>query len=85
MLNIYPWGISLNVVCPINKSKTKVLFRSYVMDSTKLFSGASEDLNRVEIEDEKIVENVQKELIQVFIAQEDSPQKEKRVYTIFTA
>jgi hypothetical protein len=26
-----------------------------------------------------------KELIQVFIAQEDSPPKEKREYTIFTA
>lgn len=60
MLNIYPWGISLNVVCPIKKSKTKVLFRSYVLDSSKLNNGASEDLNRVELEDEKIVENVQK-------------------------
>ena len=60
MLNIYPWGISLNVVCPINMSKTKVLFRSYVLDSSKLNNGASEDLNRVELEDEKIVENVQK-------------------------
>ena len=60
MLNIYPWGISLNVVCPIDMSKTKVLFRSYVLDSSKLNNGASEDLNRVELEDEKIVENVQK-------------------------
>ena len=60
MLNIYPWGISLNVVCPIDMSKTKVLFRSYVLDSSKLNNGASEDLNRVELEDEKIVENVHK-------------------------
>jgi choline monooxygenase len=60
MLNIYPWGISLNIVCPVNKSKTKVLFRSYVFDSSKLNNGASEDLNKVELEDEKIVENVQK-------------------------
>lgn len=81
MLNIYPWGISLNVVCPINKSKTKVLFRSYVLDSTKLYSGASEDLNRVEIEDEKIVENVQKGINSSFYRSgRFSPKREKGVH-----
>ena len=51
------------------------------MDSTKLFSGASEDLNRVEIEDEKIVENVQKGINSSFYhSGRFSPKREKGVH-----
>jgi choline monooxygenase len=59
MLNFYPWGISINLVCPESNSKTKILFRSYVFDKTKLNHGASSDLDKVEMEDEEIVETVQ--------------------------
>jgi protein-S-isoprenylcysteine O-methyltransferase Ste14 len=32
MLNVYPWGVSANVVQPLGLDRTKVLFRTYVLD-----------------------------------------------------
>ena len=60
MLNVYPWGISLNAVCPISPGRTKVLFRSYVWDESLLDHGAGAALDEVEREDEEIVECVQR-------------------------
>ncbi len=59
MLNVYPWGVSLNVVQPLAIDRTRIRFRSYVWDPTKLARGAGADLATVEIEDERIVESVQ--------------------------
>lgn len=60
MLNFYPWGVSVNIVKPISASETKVSFLIYVSDESKLHSGAGGDLDSVEMEDEEVVENVQK-------------------------
>jgi choline monooxygenase len=60
MLNVYPWGISVNVVKPLAVDRTKVTFASHVVDPSKLASGAGGDLDRVEREDEAIVEEVQR-------------------------
>jgi choline monooxygenase len=60
MFNFYPWGLSLNIINPISVSKTKVKFLSYVWDESKLRQGAGADLHRVELEDEDVVQNVQK-------------------------
>lgn len=60
MFNFYPWGLSLNIVRPLKHNLTKVIFRSYVWDETKIDSGAGAILDRVEREDEAIVEKVQK-------------------------
>lgn len=60
MFNFYPWGISLNVVEPISPSKTRVRFLTYVSDESKLNTGAGADLHGVEMEDEAVVESVQK-------------------------
>lgn len=60
MLNFYPWGISVNLVKPISISETKVSFLSYVVDESKLGAGAGGDLDTVELEDEEVVQNVQK-------------------------
>jgi len=60
MLNVYPWGISVNVVRPLAVDRTQVSFLSYVWDATKLDRGAGAALDRVEREDEVIVENVQR-------------------------
>ena len=62
MFNFYPWGLSVNVVRPISKNKTRVLFRSYVWDESKLSEGAGSVLDKVEREDEFVVEGVQKGL-----------------------
>lgn len=60
MLNFYQWGISVNIVEPISPAKTRVRFLTYVSDESQLGTGAGADLHRVEIEDEKVVESVQK-------------------------
>ena len=58
MLNVYPWGISVNVVEPQAIDRTRVLFRSFVWDESRLERGAGAGLDRVEAEDEAIVEAV---------------------------
>ena len=60
MLNFYPWGLSLNLVEPQAIDRTRVLFRSFVWDESKLETGAGAGLDRVEAEDEAIVEAVQR-------------------------
>ncbi|MGH7477270.1 MAG: aromatic ring-hydroxylating oxygenase subunit alpha [Longimicrobiales bacterium] len=60
MLNFYPWGLSVNVVMPLAPDRTKVAFRSYVQDPAKLGVGAGADPHRVEMEDEEVVESVQR-------------------------
>ncbi len=60
MLNFYPWGLSINVVKPLAVGRTRISFLCYVSDSTRLGSGAGAELDRVEREDEAIVETVQR-------------------------
>lgn len=60
MLNFYPWGLSVNVVQPLAPERTKVRFLTYVFDESKLHTGAGALLDKVEREDEFVVEGVQK-------------------------
>lgn len=60
MFNFYPWGLSLNCVEPLGPTRTRVRFRSFVSDPSKLDAGAGAELHRVELEDEAIVEQVQR-------------------------
>ena len=60
MFNFYPWGLSINVVKPIDISTSRVSFLSYVWDENKLRQGAGANLHQVEMEDEDVVQNVQK-------------------------
>jgi choline monooxygenase len=60
MFNFYPWGLSVNIVKPISPGETKVSFLTYVKDESKYDSGAGSGLDAVEIEDEEVVEAVQK-------------------------
>ncbi len=60
MFNFYPWGLSINVIRPLKPDLTKVSFLTYVYDESKLDQGAGNLLDKVEREDEAIVENVQK-------------------------
>jgi phenylpropionate dioxygenase-like ring-hydroxylating dioxygenase large terminal subunit len=59
MLNVYPWGLSVNVVRPLAPDRTKVSFLTYVWDAERLDRGAGGSLDRVEREDEAVVESVQ--------------------------
>ncbi len=60
MFNFYPWGLSLNWVQPLGIDHTRVSFRTYVYDPAKLDRGAGSGLDQVELEDEEVVEGVQK-------------------------
>lgn len=60
MLNFYPWGLSVNVLRPQGVALTRVSFFSYVWDTGKLDQGAGAGLDRVEREDEAVVESVQR-------------------------
>jgi choline monooxygenase len=59
MFNFYPWGLSVNVVTPVAESECVVSFYSYVWDESKMDAGAGSGLDKVEMEDEEIVERVQ--------------------------
>lgn len=60
MLNFYPWGLSLNLVRPLAPDRTKVSFRCYVWRDELRDVGAGAELHRVEMEDEEVVESVQR-------------------------
>jgi len=55
LVNVYPWGISLNIIEPLSATRTRVLFRSLVGRPELLGGGASADLHQVELEDEAAV------------------------------
>jgi choline monooxygenase len=60
MFNFYPWGLSVNIVEPLSVDKTSVSFLTYVWKEELLNRGAGNDLDKVEMEDEEVVQNVQK-------------------------
>ncbi len=62
MLSFYPWGVSINQVKPISSSKTKVTFRNYIYDEKRYGSTAGPLMDKVEREDEFVVEGVSKGL-----------------------
>lgn len=81
MFNFYPWGLSINIVKPIEKNLTKVSFLTYISDESKYDTGAGSSLDRVEREDEAIVENVQKGInSSLYKAGRFSPSRETGVH-----
>ena len=60
MFNVYPWGVSVNVVTPLAVDRTRVSFLPFVWDASAREQGAGAGLDRVEREDEAIVESVQR-------------------------
>ena len=56
MFNFYPWGLSINIVKPLYIDKTKVSFLTYVWDESKFEKGAGPLIDKVEREDEYVVE-----------------------------
>src|SRR5579883_2733693 len=60
MFNFYPWGLSLNIVVPLAKDRSRIVYQSYVWDESKIEIGAGANTDRTEREDENIIEQVQK-------------------------
>lgn len=59
MINLYPWGLSVNLVQPLGPARTRVQFRSFVREPSLLGQGAGGALDEVELEDEGVVLAVQ--------------------------
>ncbi len=80
MFNFYPWGLSLNIVIPLSQNKTKVSFRSYIFKDTPFDINANQ-LDLTEMEDEAVVESVQKGMQSRFYKYgRFSPKEEKGVH-----
>ena len=81
MFNFYPWGLSINIVKPMGLEKSKVQFISYVYDRSKIEASAGALLDKVEREDEFVVESVQKGIRSNFYkAGRFSPDREQGVH-----
>ena len=81
MFNFYPWGVSVNIVMPRSKDRTIVRFMSYVWDASKLDTGAGSGLDKVELEDEEVVEGVHLGVQSAFYkAGRFSPSREQGVH-----
>ena len=59
MFNFYPWGFSLNLVQP-NPSADKSFLLYFFWKESLFNKGAGSELDKVEMEDEEVVEAVQK-------------------------
>jgi len=81
LFNFYPWGLSINLVTPLDKETCKVRFLTYVLDQTKMDHSAGAHLDKVEREDEAVVESVQRGIRSRFYRSgRFSPSKEKGVH-----
>ncbi len=80
MFNFYPWGLSLNVVEPLSHNRTRIRFRTYYFQD----AASQRALNRLddtEMEDEAVVESVQRGIQSRFYhAGRYSPSQEQGVH-----
>lgn len=60
MLNFYPWGLSVNIVKPLAVNRCKVSYLTYMYPNEVQDDASINFIDRVEREDEEIVESVQK-------------------------
>ena len=60
MLNFYSWGLSVNIIEPISTEKTRIRFLSYSLTSMEQPIDGGASLDRVELEDQSVVQSVQK-------------------------
>lgn len=58
MVNVYPWGVSMNAIEPRSIDRTAIRYATWVWDEAQRGSGAGGDLDKVEMEDEAVVESV---------------------------
>ena len=79
--SFYPWGVSINLIQPLAVDRTRVRFLQYVWDRSKLEASAGNAIDRVEREDEAVVESVQKGVrSRLYTAGRYSPTREAGVH-----
>lgn len=59
-LNLYPWGLSVNLVRPLGPRRTRIEYRAYVTDDALRDRGAGAGLDAVELEDDSITTRAQR-------------------------
>ena len=62
MINVYPWGISLNQIIPVSLDQTIIKFRSFVLPGADPKQIARTAIDETEMEDEEVVLQVQQGL-----------------------
>lgn len=60
MLNLYPWGASLNLVEPQGLDRCRIRYQTWIWRPEYLTQGAGADVNRTEREDQTIIHSVQR-------------------------
>ena len=63
MLNFYPWGLSMNIIEPIKKNKTRIRFLSFPIKGMTPPDSTPSSLDVVEKEDQEIISKVQRGLL----------------------
>lgn len=59
MFNLYPWGLSLNLIEPISIDQTRVRYFTWIWDESRLNQGAGADVGHTEHEDHSVILRVQ--------------------------
>ena len=81
MFNYYSWGLSINIVEPITKNKSKIKFLSFPISNKSQPFNNADSVDQVELEDQKIVQQVQKGIDSQFYNRgRYSPDYEKGVH-----
>ena len=81
MLNFYSWGLSINIVEPISRDRTRVKFLTFPINQSNEFKKSILDLVQVEYEDQAVVESVCKGIKSRFYDRgRYSPNHEKGVH-----
>ena len=85
MVNVYPWGISLNIIQPQSVYKTIVKYITIVLNKDVQLQGAGADLETVEMEDQEVVLRVQRGIqSRIYSRGRYSPTKEQGVHWFHT-
>ena len=81
MFNYYSWGLSVNIIEPINKNKTRINFLSFPIKGNKQPTNNSDSLDVVEYEDQQIIQQVHKGINSKFYSKgRYSPDYEKGIH-----
>lgn len=59
MFNLYPWGLSLNLIEPIGLEQTRVRYFTWIWDKSRLNQGAGANVGNTEHEDHSVILRVQ--------------------------
>ena len=60
MLNFYAWGLSINIIEPLNTQKTRIKYMTFKFPDINIPTSDGADVGTIELEDQEVVQSVQK-------------------------